>query len=71
MTDGENCVNPHDSADGYVPQAYLGADPVDCEAADRADEDRIRQRFEDLRVCGAEVAGQPHRRSSLPVSPHA
>ncbi len=53
------------------PEVYLGTDPVDCEAADRADEARMRQRFEDLRACGAEVAGPPHRRFAPRGSPHA
>ncbi len=47
---GENYVSPHDSADGYVPQDYLGIDRVYFRPTHRGYEARIYKRLEDLRA---------------------
>lgn len=44
---GENYVYPHDSADGHVPQEYLGVDRVFYSPTDRGYEVEIRQRLAD------------------------
>ena len=43
---GENYAYPHDSADGYAPQEYLGVDRVYYSPADRGFETEIRKRLE-------------------------
>jgi putative ATPase len=42
---GENYVYPHDSADGYAPQEYLGVDRVYYTPTDRGFEAEIRRRL--------------------------
>jgi putative ATPase len=44
---GENYVNPHDSADGHVPQEYLGIDRVFYSPTDRGYEMEIGRRLAD------------------------
>ncbi len=44
---GENYVYPHDSADGFVPQEYLGVDRVFYSPTDRGYEMEIRRRLAD------------------------
>jgi len=44
---GENYVSPHDSADGYVPQEYLGVDRVFYVPTNRGHEVEIGQRLAD------------------------
>ena len=56
---------------GMYPEVYLGADPVDCEAADRADEARIRQRFKTSGLAGrrspaCHTAGSPPAAAPMP-----
>ena len=46
---GENYVYPHDSADGQVPQEYLGVDRVFYTPTDRGYEVEIRRRLADWR----------------------
>jgi putative ATPase len=55
---GENYQYPHDSADGYVPQEYLGVDRVYYEPTQRGYEAQIAQRLADLEA-----------RLQTPVSP--
>ncbi len=47
---GENYVSPHDSADGYVPQDYLGIDCVYYRPTHQGYKAHIRKRLEDLRA---------------------
>ncbi|MFB3139470.1 MAG: hypothetical protein ACE10B_09645 [Phycisphaerales bacterium] len=47
---GENYVSPHDSADGYLPQDYLGIDRVYYRPTPRGYEARNRKRLEYLRA---------------------
>jgi putative ATPase len=46
---GENYVYPHDSADGYTPQEYLGVDRVYYSPTDRGFEAKIKAKLEELR----------------------
>lgn len=46
---GENYSYPHDSADGYSPQEYLGVDRVYYTPTDRGFEAEIRRRLAQLR----------------------
>lgn len=46
---GENYAYAHDSADGYVPQEYLGVERVFYEPVDRGYEAEIRRRLERLK----------------------
>jgi putative ATPase len=46
---GENYAYPHDSADGYSPQDYLGVDRVYYEPTNRGYEAEICQRLEQFR----------------------
>ena len=46
---GENYVYPHDSADGYTPQEYLGVDRVYYSPTDRGFEAKIKTKLEELR----------------------
>jgi putative ATPase len=46
---GENYVYPHDSADGYTPQEYLGVDRVYYSPTNRGFEAEIRKRLEQFR----------------------
>lgn len=50
LRNGENYVSPLDSADGYVPQDFLGIDRGYYRPTHRGYEDRIRKRLEDLRT---------------------
>jgi putative ATPase len=61
---GENYVYPHDAADGYVPQEYLGVDRVYYEPTGRGREAEIRRRLEDLAARG----GADPRRPAPPES---
>lgn len=45
---GENYAYPHDSADGYIPQEYLGVDRVYYSPPDRGFESEIRRRLAQL-----------------------
>jgi putative ATPase len=47
---GENYAYPHDSADGYAPQEYLGVDRVYYSPPDRGFEAEIRRRLAQIRV---------------------
>jgi putative ATPase len=51
---GENYQYPHDSADGYVPQDYLGVDRAYYQPADRGFEAEIARRLTELRSRGAQ-----------------
>ncbi len=46
---GQNYVYPHDSADGYVPQEYLGVDRVYYAPTDRGREAEIARRLAELK----------------------
>jgi putative ATPase len=46
---GQNYQYPHDSADGYVFQEYLGVDRVFYVPTDRGDEAAVRKRLSELR----------------------
>jgi putative ATPase len=46
---GEEYSYPHDSADGYLPQEYLGVDRVYYRPVERGYEVEIKQRLERLR----------------------
>jgi putative ATPase len=46
---GENYAYPHDSADGYIPQEYLGVDRVYYSPSDRGFEAEIRKRLAALK----------------------
>ena len=50
---GENYQYPHDSADGFVPQDYLGVERVYYKPADRGFEAEISRRLAELRSRGA------------------
>ncbi len=54
MGHGENYVYPHDSADGYVPQDYLGAARVYYQPTDRGFEQRIRERLAQLKSAASD-----------------
>ena len=45
---GENYAYPHDSADGYIPQEYLGVDRVYYSPPDRGFESELRRRLAQL-----------------------
>lgn len=46
---GENYAYPHDSADGHIPQDYLGVDRVYYSPTDRGFEAQIQERLEHFR----------------------
>src|SRR5262249_10312696 len=46
---GENYQYPHDSADGFIPQEYLGVDRVYYQPTDRGFEVDLRERLERFR----------------------
>jgi putative ATPase len=52
---GENYAYPHDSADGYTPQEYLGVDRVFYSPTNRGFESEIRQRLDRLRGSSSET----------------
>ena len=58
---GENYVYPHDSADGYVIQEYLGIDRVFYEPTDRGYEAEIRRRLDRRRQELRREQRQEHR----------
>ena len=47
---GENYVYPHDAADGYVLQEYLGIDQVYYEPTESGAEAEIRRRLAELKT---------------------
>jgi putative ATPase len=51
---GENYAYPHDSADGYAPQEYLGVDRVYYSPPDRGFEAEIRKRLAQLKQPSAD-----------------
>ena len=59
---GENYAYPHDSADGYSPQEYLGVDRVYYLPTDRGFEQRIKLRLEGLKA-GNLLDVNPNRRA--------
>lgn len=52
---GENYKYPHDSADGYVPQEYLGVNRVYYEPKDQGFESQIRKRLDSLNKQAAQA----------------
>jgi putative ATPase len=58
---GENYAYPHDSADGYVPQEYLGVDSVYYEPTDRGHEAEIARRMQQLSQAGSSAEAEDSR----------
>ena len=56
---GENYAYPHDSADGYVPQEYLGVDRVYYVPTDRGFESEIARRMKHLKQAGEDRTTAP------------
>ena len=52
---GENYNYPHDSADGYVPQEYLGVNSIYYEPKDQGFESQIRKRLDSLKKQAAQA----------------